>query len=60
MENIIKKESDEKINVDDIVNNLLMWLKNGLDVSDLSEVETSFLDQWQPNWKELLIFEPQV
>jgi hypothetical protein len=47
-------QENTKIDVDEILNNLMMYLKNGMDPNDLIECEINFLNEWLPNWKSII------
>lgn len=51
----------EKFDVDNVVSNLLMWLRNHYDPQDLVQYEINLLDQWAPEWRaEFDYFERKV
>lgn len=56
-----KKESKEVFDVDSVVNNILMWLRNHLEPEDLKQIDINILDQWSPEWrKEFNYYDRQI
>ena len=49
-------ETPNTFDVDSIVDKLLMWLRNHLDPSDLTQLDINILDQWAPKWRDEFMY----
>ena len=47
-------DKNERIDIDNIVRRIEMWLSNGLTIDDLEDWEVNFMDSFSPGWRDYL------